>query len=235
MTALRIDSLSYAPGGRVLLDKISYAGGDGGCTALLGPNGAGKSLLLEMCHGLRTPDEGDIFWFGRRLNGLRDDIAITLQKPTFLMRSVYANLRYVLGVRRTPRAQRDARIRGILAEVGLEDKADDPVSALSGGEQQCLSIARALLLEPRAVLLDEPTAQLDLAATERVERIMTRLRNAGTKVIFTSHNPAQVRRLCDEVIFMDKGSLVACAPRDEFFTHISHPAARAFIRSQSLL
>ena len=232
---LRINSLSYSAGGRLLLDDICYTDDAAGCTALLGPNGAGKTVLLEICHGLRKPDAGSVSWFGSQASGMRGDVAMTLQQPVFLARSVYENLGYVLGVRKAPRAGRGETIRRVLDEVGLGHKSGDPVSALSGGERQCLSIARALLSEPRAVLLDEPTSQLDLAATGRVESIIKRLGDTGIKVVLTSHNPAQVRRLCDKVMFMDQGRMIACAPRDEFFNHISHPAVDAFIRSQSLL
>lgn len=232
---LRIDGISYAAGGRLLLDDIRHVDDDAGCAALLGPNGAGKTVLLEICHGLLKPDAGRVSWFGSTVSGIRNDVAMTLQHPVFLARSVCANLDYVLGIRKAARASRPAAIRRVLEEVGLAHKADDPVSALSGGERQCLSIARALLSEPRALLLDEPTSQLDLAATGRVESIIRRLSDTGIKVVLTSHNPAQVRRLCDKVMFMDRGRMIACAPRDKFFNHISHPAVDAFIRSQSLL
>ena len=231
---LRMDNVCYSVRGRVLLENISYTGEGSGCVALLGPNGAGKSVLLEICHGLIRPTSGSISWFGEKAGGMRDDVVMTLQKPMFLARSVTANLNYMLDVQACPRPARAARIAEVLREVNLEHKAEDEVSNLSGGEQQCLSIARALLSEPRAILLDEPTAQLDMASTENIERIINRLKNSGIKIIFTTHSPAQVRRLCDEVIFIDKGRLITCAPCEDFFKHISHPAVNAFVCSQSL-
>ena len=232
---LQINNVSYVVNGRPLLDDISHVGEGAGCVALLGPNGAGKSLLLEICHGLLKPSSGGVRWFGRDVTRIRDDVSMTLQKPMFLSRSVHANLRYVASVQGGERAGREERVRRVLDEVGLEDKADESVRNLSGGEQQCLSIARALLSAPRALLLDEPTAQLDLLATERVERIIQRLKSTGIKIVFTTHSPAQVRRLCDEVMFINKGRLIACAPCEDFFRDISHPAVDAFVRSQSLL
>lgn len=232
---LQIKGLRYRLGNHTLLDDVNYSAGEGNCIALLGANGAGKSTLLDICYGLTKPDAGQVRWFGHSIDNVRDDLSLVLQRPMFLNRSVSANLQYVLKTRGVPRRLRTGRIAQVLRRVGLDDKAGVSAYHLSGGEQKCLSIARAGLLVPRVMLLDEPTAQLDYVSEGRVERLILDMISEGVRIILTSHNLAQVQRMCDEVIFLDRGRVITCTTKHRFFHEVSHPAVRNFIKSQSLV
>ena len=145
---------------------------------------------------------------------------MVFQRPVLLRRSVAANIHFVLKLRRQPALERTGPI---LREVGLEAQADQPARLLSGGEQQRLSLARALALDPAVLFLDEPTASLDPASTAAIEAIVKKIHQRGTKVIFVTHDVGQARRLANDVVFLDRGRLAEHAPAGEFF---DNPASR---------
>jgi len=153
-----------------------------------------------------------VLWEGRPLDeDLRKHQAMVFQRPVLLRRSVAANIRFVLKLRG---AGASWRIAEILEEVGLASQAEQPARLLSGGEQQRLSLARALVLKPRVLFLDEPTASL----------VVRRASERGTKIIFVTHDVAQARRLADDVVFLSRGRLVEHTPARRFF---DRPASRA--------
>ncbi|MGH7123883.1 MAG: ATP-binding cassette domain-containing protein, partial [Stellaceae bacterium] len=116
-----------------------------------------------------------------------------------------------------------------LAEVGLAGLANRPARALSGGERQRLALARAWALHPEVLLLDEPTASLDPASTRAVEAVIAAFDMAGTKIIMTTHDLGQARRLADEVLFLHKGRLLEHAPATEFFERPRTAEGRAYV------
>ena len=116
--------------------------------------------------------------------------------------------------------------------VGLSDCADRQASVMSGGQRRRIAIARAWAVNPEVILLDEPTTNLDMEATVQVEELMRTLIKEGVKIIFTSHHVAQVKRLCDEVVFLDKGQLVCHSDAREFFSGVQDPRVLRFINSQ---
>jgi len=120
----------------------------------------------------------------------------------------------------------------VLEAVGLEACARQPARLLSGGEQQRLALARAWALGPEVLFLDEPTANLDPRATREVESIIGQIRASGTKIVMTTHNLGQARRLGDEILFLDSGRLVERASVDRFFAEPQTAEAAAFIRGE---
>ncbi len=230
---LEVERLAYRAGGRALIDDVCFTSAGGDCTALLGANGAGKSLLLRLCHGLLQPHGGSVRWDGRPPRALGASITMIFQKPVTLRRSVRANVAHALYLRGTPRARRAARVEAALELVGLADCGDRPAGVLSGGQQQRLAIARAWALKPSVMLMDEPTARLDVRSAERVEGIIRGLHRAGIKIVVTTHDLAQVRRLCDEVVFVHEGRLVQHARMDDFFARPANNVVCEFIRSQT--
>jgi tungstate transport system ATP-binding protein len=231
---LRLDALSFSAGGQVLIDGIDARVEAGPRTVILGHNGAGKSLLLRLCHGLLTPSAGRAIWSD---NGLGQDWvrrrqAMVFQHPVVLRRSARANVTYGLALAGVPWRERRKQADEALAEVGLAALADRAALALSGGERQRLALARAWALHPEVLLLDEPTASLDPAATRAVETIISAFDMAGTKIIMTTHDLAQARRLADEVIFMHKGRLLERAPAREFFERPNTAEGRAYIAGE---
>ncbi len=116
--------------------------------------------------------------------------------------------------------------------VGLSHAAHQPARVLSGGEQQRLALARAWALGPEVLFLDEPTANLDPGATREVETIIGQIHASGTKIVMTTHNLGQARRLGDEILFISGGRLVERAPVERFFAHPATAEAAAFIRGE---
>jgi tungstate transport system ATP-binding protein len=116
--------------------------------------------------------------------------------------------------------------------VGLADVADHPARVLSGGEQQRVALARAWALGPEVLFLDEPTANLDPGATRDVESLVGQIRASGTKIVMSTHNLGQAKRLGDEILFLAQGRLVERSDADRFFTQPASPEAAAFLRDQ---
>lgn len=225
--------LSVRRGGRVLLDRVDIAVEPGPLTVIMGPNGAGKSLLLRALANLIHPDEGLVTWAGTVPDRRRAPrLGFVFQKPIMLRRSAIQNVRYALAAAGVPRAERDTRAAEALSTAGLERLADTPARVLSGGEQQRLAIARALATRPAVLMLDEPTANLDPAATLAIETLVLAAHRGGTTVAFVTHDLGQARRLADEVVFVHRGRVAERAPSHRFFTEPSSEAATAFIEGR---
>lgn len=222
---LDVVGLRLVYGGAAVLDGIDLRLDGGGCTVVMGPNGAGKSLFLKAIHGLVPPTGGRISWNGVPASRATARQALVFQAPVLLRRSVAANLDFVLKARGLDRSGRDAA----LAEVGLLDKARQPARLLSGGEQQRLALARALLTEPEVLLLDEPTASLDPASVLAIEAIVRAARARGVRIIFVTHDVGQARRLADDVVFLHRGRVAEHSPAERFFPVPASQPARDFI------
>ncbi|HEX2239098.1 MAG TPA: phosphate ABC transporter ATP-binding protein [Gammaproteobacteria bacterium] len=215
--------------GEPLIRNISLVLQSGPCTVLLGPNGAGKSLLLRLCHGLIKPNQGAIRWGGQSPARAHRWVAMVFQKPVLLRRSAAANIDYALALKGIPRRSRKLRVEEALTRAALAAIANRPARALSGGEQQRVAIARAWATQPQVLLLDEPTANLDPIATYRIETLIQTIREAGTRIIMSTHDLNQARRLGDEVLFLHQGRLLEHTPAEEFFAHPQSAQAAAFI------
>ena len=217
-------------------------------TAIIGPSGCGKSTLLrclnrmhETIPGARTT--GSVTLDGERLYGegtsaiaVRRHIGMVFQRPTpFPTMSIRENVAAGLRVRGSgqPRhSETDAIVEDALRRAGLWDEVKDRLrtgaTALSGGQQQRLCIARALATRPRVLLLDEPTASLDPASTQKVEELVYELRSTVTVGIVT-HNMQQAARVSDRTAFMLNGELVEVAPTNTLFTAPSDSRTEAYI------
>ncbi len=229
---LSLRGLSFAAGGRRLLGPLDASVTASGVSVILGPNGAGKSLLLRLLHGLLPPAAGTLDWNGLAPAAARPRQAFVFQRPLLLRRSALANVTYALALAGVPRRQRRRRGLEALQTVGLAALAERPARVLSGGEQQRVALARALATEPAVVLLDEATANLDPAATRAVEAVVLALRARGVKVIMATHDLGQARRLADEILFLDRGSLLEQAPAAAFFAGPASDAARRFLAGE---
>jgi tungstate transport system ATP-binding protein len=229
---LVLEDVSFVAGGRVIIDRVSCELKAGPRTVILGPNGSGKSVLMRLCHGLLTPTSGRIVWRGNVDRGRPRAQAMVFQRPIMLRRSALANVTYGLALAGVPRAERERRARDVLAAVGLDDVEGRPARVLSGGEQQRLALARAWALEPEVLFLDEPTANLDPGATREVESIVDEIHASGTKVVMTTHNLGQARRLADDILFMSGGRLAERASVERFFAQPSTGETAAFINGE---
>ncbi len=234
---LSVEHVSYAVNGHVLLRDLTFRILPGRRTVILGFNGAGKSLTLRLCHGLIRPSSGRIVWegpLGADPEAAARAQAMVFQKPVLLRRSVRENLVYVLKSRGARGEYLRRRVSRVLARCQLDHLAEKPARVLSGGEQQKLALARAWLLKPSILFLDEPTAALDPAAVLDVEAIMNRLHEMTTTIFFSTHNLAQARRMADDVLFIHHGRIVEAAPAEEFFRAPRTEEARAFLAGELL-
>src|SRR5688572_7027232 len=230
MLPLVLDQICYVVDGKSIIDRVSMEIADGPRTVILGPNGAGKSVLMRLCHGLLAPTSGNISWRGPASGRSRQ--AMVFQRPVMLRRSAYANVVYGLELAGVSARERALRARDVLEAVGLADVADHPARVLSGGEQQRVALARAWALGPEVLFLDEPTANLDPGATRDVESLVGQIRASGTKIVMSTHNLGQAKRLGDEILFLSQGRLVERTPVERFFTKPASPEADAFIRGE---
>jgi tungstate transport system ATP-binding protein len=230
---LRTEGLGFTAGGVAILADVDVTIDAGAPTLVIGPNGAGKSVLLRLLHGLLAPTTGRVIWDGAAPDPQRRQ-AMVFQRPILLRRSVLANALYPLKLARIGADERDARARESLALVGLADLADRPARLLSGGEQQRLALARAAALRPEILFLDEPSASLDPAATRAVEEIVTTLASRGTKIVMTTHDLGQARRLAGDVVFVHRGMVREHTPAARFFAAPASAEATAFLRGELL-
>lgn len=225
--------LGFTAGGTRILSDVTLAIAAGAPTLVIGPNGAGKSVLLRLLHGLLSPTEGRIHWDGQAGTAGHGQ-AMVFQRPVLLRRSVIANVLYPLRLAGVTAKQRAARADQALALVGLTPLADRPARRLSGGEQQRLALARAAATGAEVLFLDEPCASLDPGATRAVEEIVGRLAAQGTKIVMTTHDLGQARRLAGDVVFLHAGRVLEHARAEAFFAGPSSPEAAAFLRGELL-
>ena len=211
-----------------VLKGVSFTVGAGRIVGLVGENGAGKSTLMNILGGNHRPDGGALLLDGGAFEprGPRDAEAarvafIHQELNLFPNLSIAENLFLTAFPRRTgtpfiaTKPLRE-RTRGLLAEVGLDAPPETPVEQLSAGERQLVEIAKALSLEARLIILDEPTTSLTARETERLFALMERLRGRGIAMIYISHVLEDVLRLCDDIVVLRDGELVATGPRVEF-------------------
>ena len=230
---LRAEGLGFEAHGVSILRGVDLVVQAGPPTVVLGPNGAGKSVLLRLLHGLLEPSAGRIVWASPQAEARRRQTMV-FQRPVMLRRTVLANAIYPLRVAGLPRVECRSRALEALRWVGLADMADRSARRLSGGEQQRLALARTAGLAPELLFLDEPTASLDPSATRAVEAIVTEFATRGCKVVMTTHDLGQARRLAGDVAFLHGGRLLEHRPASDFFNHPASPEAAAFLRGDLL-
>ncbi|MBC7237633.1 MAG: phosphate ABC transporter ATP-binding protein [Chloroflexi bacterium] len=214
--------------------------------ALVGPSGAGKSTLLRLLNFLEEPTQGTISFLGQPFGARRDiplclrrKVTTVFQRPVLLNRSVRSNVAFGLRLRQGwwPLCLDgvDRRVDEALEMVGLSDLADQRARTLSGGEAQRVALARAIVLEPEALLLDEPTANLDPHNVALIESIIRDLnRRRGTTIVVVTHNVFQARRLAHRAGLLLDGSLIELADSETFFEHPRDERTRAFVRGEMI-
>ena len=229
-----LNGVVYEAGGKRLIDDVSLTLGPGPLTCVMGPNGAGKSLLLRLIAGLIRPGGGSVR-YGGAAEAAPHRIAFVFQRPVLLRRSVRANLNHALKTYGVARAERRGRIAGLLALGQLEALAERPARVLSGGEQQRLSMVRALAARPALLLLDEPTTSLDPQATAAIETLVRKVAGEGVKVVLVTHDRDQARRMAGEIVFLHHGRIAERAAATRFFDQPQSTAAKAYLAGRLLL
>ena len=206
---LSAEGLTHAFGSVQALDGISFRLEAGHTLAVFGPNGAGKTTLLKVLAGLLRPQRGRA-----EVRGGRTAIGwISHQSFLYGHLTVIENLRFWASLYGVPREARERRAQALLARLGLVERADQPVAALSRGLAQRATIARALMHEPTVLLLDEPFTGLDLAAAAELRRLLVEQVGTGRIVVIATHNVDEGVELATDVAFQRRGRFVHFAPR----------------------
>lgn len=232
----RLQDITQRYGERVVLDLPALEIEHGEIVAMVGPSGSGKSTLLRLLNFLERPTTGTITFRNHTTNGtgdvpleLRRQVTTVFQRPVLLNTSVIHNVAYGLQLR----GVRDGRhlAEAALAAVGLAALAGAHARTLSGGEMQRAALARAMVIQPQVLLLDEPTANLDPHNVALIERaILDMHQRHQTTVVLVTHNVFQARRLAQRVLFLLDGRVVESAPTASFFSAPQDPRTAAFIR-----
>jgi tungstate transport system ATP-binding protein len=216
-TLLKVLSLKKHFGRREVLRDISLEMTPGCCIQLGGPNGAGKTTLLRVLSGLERPDQGQIdcgngagSWRQNRQSLLSRSLYLH-QHPYMFDGSVKYNLSYALSKKISGKA-RSEKIDQVMAWAGLEAISDTPAKELSGGERQRVALARAWLREPKILLLDEPTANLDRESRQRALELLVSLKQTGLSLLIASHDPGHFSNLSDRWLQLYDGCLLETEP-----------------------
>lgn len=226
MPALGVYGLVARYGELTAVDDLSFEADGGEIVALLGPNGAGKTTTVETLEGYRRPSEGSVRVMD--LDPVADRAAVSSVMGVMLQRGgVYP----AMGARRVLRLfasyyRSPADVEELIDRVGLGRVATTPWRRLSGGEQQRLALALALVGRPRVALLDEPTAGVDPAGRIEIRQVVADLRSAGTCVLLTTHDLEEAERLADRVVIISRGRLVATGTTAELMRSGTVPRIR---------
>ncbi len=198
---------------------VSLRAADGRITGLLGPNGAGKSTTLRILYTVLTPDSGDAFIDGTSivqspLEARRHIGVLPHAAGVYQHLSARENILYYGALHGLARADREARADELIALLDMQDFATRAARKLSQGQKMKTALARALIHRPRNVLLDEPTNGLDVMAVRNLRSLLVRLRDEGHCVLFSSHVMQEVAALCDDIVVIAHGSVVASGSPD---------------------
>ena len=218
---LQAEGLVKIYGGKRVVDRVSIAVKRQEIVGLLGPNGAGKTTTFYMVVGFTHPDEGMIFLDGKDITPdpmyrrARKGISYLAQEPSvFRKLTVEQNLLAILELLHLPAHERKSRLEQALTELSIDHLAKQRALSLSGGERRRLEITRALITEPRFMLLDEPFAGIDPLAINDIQQIIRQLRERGLGIIISDHNVRETLSACDRAYIINQGKIIEEGPPD---------------------
>ncbi len=231
---ISVKNLYYRKGKRCLLKKVSCEISSSGITIILGPNGAGKSLFLKCLHGIINNNYFEINYAGVALNKeIRLKQSMVFQHPLLMRRSVINNLLFVINQRKIK--MKKESLFNLLQKVDLLSLINEKAILLSGGQKQRLALARAIITSPKVLFLDEATSNLDPYSIQIIENLITEVNITGTKVIAVTHDLSQARRLADDVVFFNKGSICEHTSAENFFKIPKSNEGKLFIEGKIIL
>ena len=234
MFPLRVTDVKINIKSKRLIGPINLEIEQNGISILLGANGSGKTTLLEALHGLRKLSSGKVEWNISNSQAAAEQ-AFVFQSPIMLRRTVAENLAFPLKVRRLSKLTTTTEVMMWAKKIGLEDKIKQQAMLLSGGEMQAIAVARALITKPKMLFLDEPTASLDGATKKAIEDILISASSNGTKILMSTHDLGQLKRLARDIIFLHKGIVEAHCSKEEFLTKPPSKAAKQFLAGDIVL
>ncbi|MEI8216740.1 MAG: phosphate ABC transporter ATP-binding protein [Eubacteriales bacterium] len=234
---LKAVDLKKSYNGKCVLDINNLEIEMGKITAIIGPSGVGKTTLLSLINGIEKPDGGKIIFEGEEFsfaNSYSKDtikkMAMVFQKPVMFNTSVYKNIAYGLKIRGIEKEKIHARISEAASWIGISDILKQKAMTLSGGEAGRVSVARAMIIKPDLLLMDEPTANLDPANVSIIEgMVLKACKEYGATVIIVTHNMFQARRIADNIVFMLGGQVIENGPVASMFESPFDKRTQAFI------
>jgi tungstate transport system ATP-binding protein len=233
----RLENVMKRHGDREVLRIDQLEVNPGEILCLVGPTGAGKSTLLRLLAAVEAPSTGRLIFREQTFGAeelpldLRRHITLVFQRPLPLVGTVRDNVEF--GLRLRGATERHQRAEAVLDRLGLRPLAHRSARTLSGGETQLVALARALVLEPEVLLLDEPTANLDPARVALVESVVREVHaQKGTTVVWATHNLFQAHRVAERAALLLDGRLVEVAPAKVFFETPADPRTAAFVRGE---
>ncbi len=239
--AIRLEGVSKTFGSLTVLDDVLLDVEEGKAFALLGRSGTGKSVTLKHIIGLLTPDKGRVLVHGQDVTQLRGaELGKVRQVMGFLFQnsalfdsiSVGENVAFPMR-RHTDWDDRKIRetAKARLAEVGLEQDYDKMPADLSGGMKKRAGLARAMALDPKILLVDEPSAGLDPITSDEIDELLVELKKKGTTLVIVTHDIPSARHIADELAMLHEGKVIVRGTAAEL-DHSDHPLVRAFMRSE---
>jgi tungstate transport system ATP-binding protein len=216
------------------LDDLTFKAEGGKVMVILGVNGAGKTTLLRISAGLEKSDKGSIYFNDDPITNkdLRQKATLVFQRTAMFSMSVYDNLAYGLRLRGKKDSEIKEKITKTLHEVGLDNFEKRKAKRTSGGEQQRIALARAFLLEPKILLLDEPTANLDPRIAIIIEKAIMKRKSRENIIVMATHNLNQAKRLGDEIVHIHGGKIVEMGSAEELFGNPKNELTRKFINGE---
>jgi tungstate transport system ATP-binding protein len=230
---LQVKNATVKKRGKRIIGPIDLEISNSGFTIIMGPNGSGKTTLMRLVHGLENPRDGTSTW-NSDLKTAQLSQSFVFQTPIMLRRTAIENITYPLVLRGMDNKTATQIAHEWICKIDLEASGNLNARYLSGGEKQKLSLARALATNPQLLLLDEPTANLDGSATKEIEKLLKDAHDEGTRIIMTTHDIGQGKRLAEDIIFLYRGNIHETGLAKSFFKKPTTMEAQAFLRGDIL-
>jgi len=212
---LKTEGICWKKSGKYILRDIDFELSPGECVGLVGPNGSGKSSLLKLLAFLALPTSGSMWFKGQLISGkapltVRRQIAIVFQEPLLLNSTVYDNVAVGLKIRKVPQALIGPRVESWLEQFGIAHLKQQTARSLSGGEAQRVSLARAFVLEPEVLFLDEPFSALDAPIKKSLFSDLTRIfKQTKVTSVLVSHDFNDIQRMAERALILIDGEIKA--------------------------
>ncbi len=242
MKLLEIDNLTKSYNGKLVLDIKNCEIKKGEITSLIGPSGAGKSTLLSIINGIEKPDTGKVLFendeFSQSKNysiQIARKMALVFQKPSMFNTSVFNNIAYGLRIRNFKGSNVKEKVEFIAEWTGVQDLLKQNAVTLSGGEASRVSLARAMVLNPDLLLMDEPTANLDPKNVEIIENMIRKSNDEfNTTVFLITHNMFQARRLARKTMVIMDGRIIETNDTEEIFLNSENEQTKDFLTGRMI-
>ena len=223
---IKIDNFNYAIGDSKILRNINIDSKEKKITIIAGNNGSGKTTLLKAMHGLIEDPSNSISWANNSIKTIKELQSMVFQNPILLNRTTFENILYVANKKKTNEKN---YVNKIIEKLNIKDIANIDARYLSGGEKQKVAIAMSIIGNPKIIFLDEPTSQLDPVYKHEIESIISSLAENDTKIFMTSHDISQIKRIGEEIIFLDKGRIIFNGKVKEFLNEKTNKVIRNYI------